>query len=332
MTAGFRGFSLKGIHNRSWKHFFKDLYNEIMDDNVFNGSAALGFYLTLAIFPGLIFLLNLLPYLPIPDQREEIYSLLRQAMPSTAASALTDTVKAIVSEKRQGLLSFGALFTLWAATSGMAAIIDQLNLTYDVKDGRSYFRVRAIAAMLTVIFGSLVVVAFSLILAGDWLHKLIDTYIGLGPITAVLFDAVRWLIIFGTLASAFAFTYYYGPDVKQKFRFVTPGSILGVVVLAITSLAFKLYVEHFGNYNATYGSIGAVIVLMLWLNITGLVLLVGSEVNALVEHYSPDGKIKGEKKEGDAAPEVREAIIDGRAPLPINREGNYGNPDGSKSA
>jgi membrane protein len=100
---------------------------------------------------------------------------------------------------------------------------------------------------------------------------------------------------------AFAVTYYFAPDVEQKFKFVSPGSALGVLLLIAASIAFKFYVDHFGKYNATYGSIGAVIILMLWLNITGLVILLGSEINALIEHYSPEGKVKGEKKEKQKA-------------------------------
>jgi membrane protein len=111
------------------------------------------------------------------------------------------------------------------------------------------------------------------------------------------FAAIRWLIIAFFLLLGFAVIYYYGPDVEQRFRFVSPGSILGVILLAVASLGFRYYISNFGNYNATYGSLGAMIVLIVWLYIVGLVLLIGSEINALFEHYSPEGKEKGQKKE-----------------------------------
>lgn len=320
MTAGFKGIGLKGIYDTSWKQFFVDLWKETNDDNVFNGGAALAFYLTLAIFPGMIFLLNLLPYLPIPNQSDQIYALLREAMPGDAASALTDTVRGIVAEKRQGLLSFGALFTLWAATSGMAAVMEQLNITYDVKEGRNYLKVRGTALLLTMLFGACVVGSFLLILVGEEIRNFLDRQFGLGGALTVLFEVTRWVITFGALSLAFALVYYFGPDVKQRFRFITPGSVFGVLVLAAASFGFKMYVENFGSYNATYGSIGAVIVLMLWLNITGLVVLLGSEVNSLVEHYSPEGKIKGEKVEGEAGAQRRQEDHTGRPPLPPRRE------------
>ena len=323
MTAGFKGISLRGIYGTSWKQFGLDLWKELNEDNVFNGAAALAFYLTLAIFPALIFLLNLLPYLPIPDQSDQIYGLLRQAMPSDAASALTDTVKGIVSQKRQGLLSFGAIFTLWAAMSGMYAIMQQLNITYDVVEGRSLVKVRLTSLLLTVCFAGCLVGAFTLILVGDQIHGFLANHLGYGSIFTALFEVLRWSIIALALSTAFALTYYYGPDVKQNFRFITPGSVMGVIVLGAASLGFKVYVENFASYNATYGSIGAVIVLMLWLNIAGLVILFGSEVNALVEHYSPYGKVKGEKVEGENGSRAHRPDETGRPPLPELREENY---------
>ncbi|RZA09131.1 MAG: YihY/virulence factor BrkB family protein [Proteobacteria bacterium] len=321
MTAGLKGITLKGVHGASWKRFFADLWTEINEDNIFNGAAALAFYLTLAIFPALIFFLNLLPYLPIPDQSDQIYGLLRQAMPSDAASALTDTVKGIVTEKRQGLLSFGAIFTLWAAMSGMYAIMQQLNMTYDVVDGRGIIKVRLVALALTMGFASCLIGALLLTLLGDQLQNLLAVKYTLGAPLLILFQVVRWAIITLALSAAFAMIYYYGPDVKQEFRFITPGSIMGVLVLATASLGFKIYVENFGTYNATYGSIGAIIVLMLWLNIAGLVILFGSEVNALVEHYNPSGKVKGEKIEGENghAAHQDEPGTD-RPPIPSLRE------------
>ncbi len=295
----FSGIGFRGIYGKSWKRFFLDIWGEINEDNVFNGAAALGFYLTLAIFPAVIFLLSLLPYLPIANLRETIMGLLDQLLPGDTAKMFSGTVNEIVGQERGGLLSFGALFTLFAATNGMYAIMQQLNITYDVRDGRNFFRVRLIAAALTFTFGLLLVLSFSLILGGEALGKFLAENLGLGNTFLVLFDVLRWAVIASALSFALALVYYFGPDVRQSFEFITPGSVMGTVLLVAASLGFKFYVENFGNYNATYGSIGTVIVLMLWLQIAGLVILLGSEVNALVEHYSPNGKKKGEKEEGE---------------------------------
>jgi membrane protein len=294
----FEGVSRRGVHGRPWKQFFRDLKSEIKEDNVTNGAAALGFYLMLAIFPATIFLLSLLPYLPIPNLQQAVMDLLNQALPGEAAKTFTGTVNEVVGQKKGGLLSFGALLTIWAASAGMYAVMQQLNITYDVKEGRPFWKARGTAIVLTLLFGVLIVGAFGLIVGGGALQAYLLENLGGGQVLMTVFSVVRWLIIAAALTLAFAITYRFAPDVKQRFAFVTPGSVFGVILLVVATLGFKLYVDNFGKYSATYGSIGAVIALMLWLNIVGLVLLLGSEVNALVEHYSPKGKRKGEKVEG----------------------------------
>ncbi|HCF58032.1 MAG TPA: hypothetical protein DFS52_08575 [Myxococcales bacterium] len=286
----------------SFKQLAKDFKSEVKDDNVTNGAAALAYYLMLALFPALIFLLSLLPFLPIANLDQAVMNLLRQGLPGEAASLLDDTVREVVGQRRGGLLSFGLIGTLWAASSGIYAVMQQLNITYDVKEGRSFFKVRGIALGLTIGFGFLVAAAFSLIVVGGMLQGWLASSLGWsGPLQAA-FAALRWVIIFALLLLAFAVVYYFGPDVEQSFKLITPGSVIGVVLLALAALGFRFYVSSFGNYSATYGSLGAVIILLLWLYIVGLVLLLGSEVNALVEHYEPGGKQKGEKREPRGGP------------------------------
>jgi membrane protein len=284
------------LNGVSAKQFFGDLKQEISDDNVSNGAAALAYYLMLAIFPAMIVLLSVLPYLPIANLDNMIMGYLTDALPSQAASMFTDVVKNVTSQKKGGLLSIGLLLTLWSASSGLTAIMEQLNITYDVKEGRPFWKVRLIGLALTVLFGVLIIGALSLVVFGTAIQSALAGVVGGNIALLAVFSGVRWLVIVTALLLGFALTYYLGPDVEQRFRFVSPGSAVGVVLLAAVSLVFKFYVDHFGNYGATYGSIGAVIILMLWLNVAGLVLLVGSEINALVEHYSSEGKQKGQKK------------------------------------
>ena len=291
------------IYGVSTKKFFHELYQEISDDNVFNGAAALAFYLTLAIFPALIFVMAVIPYLPIKDVDQAIMDSLGQALPRDAYELVAGVVREVTSNRRGGLLSFGLLATLWAASAGMYAIMQQLNITYDVKEARNFIRARATAIMLSLLFGLLVIGAFSLIVLGGRIEDWIGNRFGFADALVTFFAVFRWIVIVLALLLGFAIIYYVGPNVEQKFKFITPGSLLGVTLLIIMSLGFTLYIRNFANYSATYGSIGAVIILMLWLYIAGLVILLGSEINALVEHYSPEGKEKGEKnqQERDAA-------------------------------
>ncbi|MRG90964.1 YihY family inner membrane protein [Polyangium spumosum] len=279
-----------------YKRFFKDLYNEIREDQVSTGAAALAYFLMLSIFPAAIFLLSLLPYLPIPGLEPAIMDLLREAMPTQAAELFTSTVDRVLSERRGGLLSVGFLGALWAASNGLNAVIGQLNVTYDVKETRPFWKTRGMSVLLVLLFGALVVTAFGLIVFGGILQREVAAIIGWSGALLKLFSAFRWTVILGFLLMAFAVVYYFGPNVRQSFRFISPGAVLGVGVLILAALGFRFYVENFGSYEATYGSLGAVIVLLLWLYVAGLVILLGSEVNSLLEHYAQGGKRKGERE------------------------------------
>jgi membrane protein len=288
----------------SFKQFGRDLNHEISEDNVFNGAAALAYYLTLAIFPAMIVMLAVIPFLGIDNLDRAIMDLLNQALPGDAAKMFTGVIRDITQGKEGGLLSIGLLFTLWAASNGMYAIMQQLNITYDVKEERSFFKVRAIALGLTILFGLTILLSFALVVAGGQAQDWLASRLNWGPVITTLFAVARWLVIGVGLSMGFAVIYYWGPNVEQKFRLITPGSVLGTVLLALASLGIKTYVSNFGNYDATYGSLGAMIILMLWLYVTGLVILLGSEINALVEHNLPEGKNKGEK---ELPPQTRRA-------------------------
>jgi membrane protein len=287
------------IHGVSLKQFLRDLYQEITDDNVFNGAAALGYYLMLAIFPAMILIMTIIPYLPIDRVDQAIMDLLGQALPEEAYGMVAGVVTEVTSDRRGGLLSFGLLATLWAASTGMYAIMQQLNITYDVKEARSFVRARATAIMLSLLFGLLVIGAFSLIVLGGVIQDWIGNNLGSSGALLIFFAVFRWVIVVLALLLGFAMIYRYAPNVEQKFAFITPGSVIGVILLIVASLGFAVYTSNFADYSATYGSIGAIIILMLWLYIAGLVILIGSEINALIEHYSSRGKRKGEKKEGE---------------------------------
>ncbi len=284
---------MRRLAETPFKQLFQEFRAQLTNDNVFNGAAALAYYWTLAIFPALIFLLSLIPYLPVEDLDRAIMDLLHQALPGEAAQALTSNVERLVNQRQGGLLSLGLLGTLWAASSGMYAIMQQLNITYGVKEGRSFFKARGVALLLTLLFGVLVLGAFTLVVLGGVIQDWVASALG--------FAAARWAIIVLTLLLGFALMYYLGPNAKQKFRWITPGSVVGVLLLTLASLAFRFYVTNFGQYDATYGSLGAMIILMLWLYIAGLVLLAGSEVNVVYEQHLPEGKTRGEKRPGEHA-------------------------------
>jgi len=283
------------IHGVSTKQFFHDLYKKMKDDNVFNGAAALAFYLTLALFPAIILLMTIIPYLPIDQVDQAIMDLLGQALPQEAYGMVEGVVKEVTADRQGGLLSFSLLGTLWAASTGMFAVMQQLNITYDVKESRSFILARATALILSFMFGLLILGAFSLIVLGGVIEDWIGSSFGSSEVLLIFFAVIRWIMIVLALLLGFALIYRYAPNFEQKIAFITPGSFIGVLLLIVASLGFSLYTSNFADYNATYGSIGAMVILMLWLYIAGLVILVGSEINAIVEHAK--GKVKGGEQE-----------------------------------
>ena len=268
------------------KQFAADFWRKLNDDNVFNGAAALGFYLTLAIFPAMIVTMSVIPYLPIARVDQAIMDLLHQAMPGKAAELFTGVVAEVTSERRGGLLSFGLIATLWAASTGMYAIMKQLNVTYRVDEARPFLRARATALGLSLMFIVLVLGSLSLVVLGGVIQDWIGSRWGYSSPLLTFFAVFRWVVIGIGLILAFALIYYLAPNVQERFRFLTPGSFIGAVLLVGASLGFSFYAGRFADYDSTYGSIGAVIVLMLWLYIAGLVILVGSVINVLFFRYT----------------------------------------------
>ncbi len=260
------------------------LWSKVKADNTFNGAAALGFFLTLAIFPAMILVMSVIPYLPIKDVDRALMDLLAQSLPPQAFELFRDVVRQIVTQRRGALLSLGVFTTLWAASTGMYAIMQQLNVTFEVRESRGFLRARAVAVGLSLLFGALMLVAFSLIVLGGVAQAWIGQRFGFSEGLLTYFAVLRWVIVVLALMLAFSLTYRLAPDVENNsFRFVSMGGAAGTLMLVAASVAFAVYVQNFANYQAVYGGIGAVIILMLWLYLAGLPLLVGAVINFLLE-------------------------------------------------
>jgi len=287
-----------GMPSRKWLiDFSKRVWHEIQKDRVFTGAAALAYFLLLAVFPGAIFVLSLLPYLSIPHMQQAIMDLLHQILPAQSASLFGETVRNLVSEKKGGLLTFGFVFTLWSASTGMYAIVQQLNVAYDVKERRPFWKVQGTALVLMLLFVLLVIGSLSLVIFGGVIQSWLASMIGWSRPLLVFFAMLRWIIIGVALLLGLAIIYRFGPDVNAKFRFISPGNVIAAILIALVSIGVQFYVLEFGkNYNATYGSLGAVIILMLWLYLAGVAILAGGEINKIL---SLDNST--ESKFGDSA-------------------------------
>lgn len=280
-----------------WWDLFKRTGNELMVDDCLQQAAALAYNFFLALFPALLFLVAIVSFIPIHGLMDAIMSTLGRVAPPDVLKIVKDQLLVIADNHNGGLLTVGFLGTLWSASSGMSALVDSLNLSYDIQEGRPWWKVRLVICIgLTIALGIFLVVSFALVLVGPAFAEHIANTVGLGPAFTWTWKILQWPVVFLLVATGVAIVYYYAPDAEQQWVWLTPGSVLATVLWILVSLGFKFYVANFTNYNATYGTIGGVIVLMLWIYVSALALLVGAELNSEIEHASPYGKDPGEKQ------------------------------------
>jgi membrane protein len=290
--AGRAVLSLGGL---SVQELVRRVVREIQQDDCLGRAAQLAYYFLFALFPFFLVLTTLLGYLPIPNLLDRLMDMLGQMLPGQALQLVQDNLHELVSGERGGLLSFGLLAALWTSSSALTAIMDSLNRAYDVEEGRPFWKVRGLAILLTVGLSVFIIVSIVLLTFGPQIGGWIADQMGLGRVFQMAWNVLRWPVIVGLLIVAMALVYYLAPDVEQQWQWITPGSIVAVCGWLLASLGFSYYVNHFGSYNATYGSIGAVIVLLTWMYVSGFFVLLGGEINAEIEHASASGKDPGEK-------------------------------------
>ncbi|WP_377889820.1 YihY/virulence factor BrkB family protein [Alkalihalobacillus sp. R86527] len=260
--------------------FVKKLGKEIGEDRVTSLAAELAYYFMLSIFPLLILVISILPYLSI--EKQEAVNFITKYAPGEIGGILQDNVVSIISEPQGGLLTVGILGTLWSASNGIMALIRALNLAYDVDETRSFLKARLLSILLTVGLILAFVVTLVLPVFGDLIIDEVTTSLNLPESTEILFRVLRWVVAVAVMALVLSVLYRYAPNKHFPFKEVMIGSIIATIGWQVISLAFSFYVSNFGNYSATYGSLGGVIILMLWFYLTGIILLVGGEINALI--------------------------------------------------
>jgi membrane protein len=277
----------------SWKEFGLGLKKEITDDSVTDLAATVTYYGVLALFPFLLFLVALASVVITPDQAQQLVQQLSQVAPPAVTQIVGDRIQQLAAGGNVGLVGFGALGALWAASGATLAMMRALNACYDVTESRPFWKVRGTSLLMTIVSTVLALVAALVAIAAAPIADAVG-----GPVGT----AVTWLrlpVAGVVMMFLWAVLYYALPDVQQSFKFITPGSVVGVILWVVASWAFSKYVANFGSYDKTYGSIAGVIVLLLWMWISSLVMLVGAEINAFVEHRSPEGKREGAKSRHD---------------------------------
>ncbi|HGM5583070.1 TPA: YihY/virulence factor BrkB family protein [Pseudomonas putida] len=267
---------------------------EFLDDEMSTYASALAYQMLFSLFPFILFLIALIGFLHLPD----FFSWLRLQSELVLPPQALEQVNPVIDQLQQskgGLLSVGIVIALWTASAGVRLMMSAMNAAYDVPEGRPVWKRIPLSIFYTIGIAGMLLAAAALMVLGPQVMEWIAAQVGLQEVIVTIWTVLRWPAIIILMMVAVALIYYVMPDVKQKFRFITPGSVLAVVVWIVASLGFAYYVKTFADYNAMYGSIGAIIVLLLYFYISAAVLLLGAEMNAVIEHMSAEGKNPGEK-------------------------------------
>jgi membrane protein len=268
---------------------------EFQRDDALGLAAQLAFYLILALFPFLLVLVSLMGTFSSPALAEQVLGYFREVTPEQVYGIIESYLSDIIAGNRPapGLFSVGLVIALWSASGAFAALINALNKAYDVEETRPFWKVRGIALLMTLGLSVMVMIGVLLLVAGPPIGRGIADLFGLGEVFTLVWNVVQWPVALSLMVFTVALLYYFAPDAEQPFRWITPGGLIGVLLWVLASVIFRFYVSNFGSYDATYGSIGAVIVLLLYLYISSLTILFGAELNATLVRLKEE--ISGEQ-------------------------------------
>lgn len=281
-----------------WRHLLRQTGQEIVADNCLGLAAQLAFYFLLALFPALLFLVALLGYLPIENAFGELLVALRSVAPVELIALLRGQLEQIGEGSHGGLLTLGILGAVWSSSAAMVAIIDALNRAYNVPEWRPWWKRRLVAILLTVALAVFTLIALSLVIVGPALAIRIADWLGMARIVALLWSLIRWPVIVLVVIVAMDLVYHFAPNRRGSWVWITPGSLLATALWIVTSLVFKVYVTSFGAYAATYGAIGGAIITMLWFYLSSIAILIGAELNAVIEDARRSGAARQEPSTG----------------------------------
>ena len=283
----------------------KRTVREFGEDDMSTYAAALAFQMLFSLFPFMLFLIALVGFLHMPQFFDWIREQVAVFLPGQALDLVNGVIDQL-QERKAGLLSFGILLALWTASSAVRSLMVAMNSAYDVVEGRPAWKRFPLSILYTLGIAVMLLLAAALMVTGPQLAGWLGAQLGIGDLVVTLWTWLRWPMVVVLMMLAVATIYYLSPDVEQSFRFITPGSVLAVLVWILASVGFGVYVQNFSNYDATYGSVGAIIVLLLYFYISAAVLLFGAELNAVIEHHSSQGKDPGEKSMDESAPSTLE--------------------------
>jgi membrane protein len=284
---------------RTWPDLLRRTFNELFfRDNCLALSAQLAYYFFFALFPALLVAIAIASFFPLATLVDDTVALLGPFAPPEVLMIVTDQLRKLSNSDRGGLLTLGMVAAVWSSSAAMTAIIETLNVAYDVEEGRPWWKVRLLAIALTISVAFFILLATALVLAGPTVAEYLADWWYLGVAFEWTWKVLQWPLVFAMVAAAIASIYYFAPDVEQGWTWLIPGAVVATTLWLLATLGFRYYVVNLSSYTETYGALGAVMVLLLWFYLSGFAILVGAELNAEIEHASPGGKDPGEKVKG----------------------------------
>lgn len=277
-------FTLPGFQKLPVYNVLQFLFLEIKKDQIPTRARSIAYSFFMAFFPGIIFLLTLLPYIPLQNFQLEFIKLINEIVPDKVAQDfIITTLNELLNKPREGLLSLGAFFTLYFSTQGVVSMILSFNKTHSIYNQRNVFQQQWVALKLTVILFMLFITSIALIIVGSQLINLLVSFLNItSTLTIVVLNLIRYIIIILLFFLSISFIYYYGPSTKKKFKFISPGSTFATIVSILASVLFSYYVSSIGKYDSVYGVFGSIIIFLVWMYINAFVLLIGFELNASI--------------------------------------------------
>jgi membrane protein len=279
----------------SWWQLAVRTYREAVEDDVLGLAAQLSYYFFLALFPAILFLLALASFFPLTNITDDVTRSFAPFVSSQVVDLIREQMRRLANNENGGLLTFGVAGSLWSSSAAIVSIVGALNRAYDIVDARPWWKVRLVAMGLTMTVALLVLVAFSLVLIGPTVAETLGRVTGWGAPFEWTWLVLQWPLVFAMVATGIGLLYYFGPDAEQNWAWIAPGAVVATILWLLVSLLFKLYVANFTDYEGSYGTVGAVIVVLLWFYVSGIAILIGAELNAEIEHASLRGKAPGQK-------------------------------------
>ena len=283
----------------SWGELAKRSIKEAWDDNALDLAAQQAYYFFFALFPALLFVIAIASFFPLSTLIDDVVQMLSRFAPKDVVDIITGAMSSLSNQNSGGILTFAFLVTIWSSSGAMVSIITTLNAAYDVTESRPWWKTRLIAIALTVGIAVFILASMFLVIAGPTLAENLAARLHLGEAFKWTWWVLQWPIVFALVATGIGLVYYFAPDVEQDWVWITPGSVAATLLWLAVSLGLKMYYQLVPNANAAYGTIGGIMVLMLWFYLSGVALLLGAEMNAEMEHASPYGKDPGERVPGE---------------------------------